>query len=399
MIVNYIHRLAKVFTGSTKPQIDFQHGKTFKAIRMMFGRLRAISSMKILEAVMAAPEAAWNFQELLPKEFRSFASVIVTSANLPEELKALQSAEHDWEVLSGKLSLFENLASAAGMNMLSDEMFQHLQAPVQAYLDEYLPACRKPMDEIGLGLLHELKQAKDKFGGVVSCAETWQMEPMMVIFDADEEEIKAELEGISHNLTSLQTFCNGMRAVAGHSTSHPKFKVLIDDFNKFLVDSTSMIQDMKKVGTYLIVASELLAPSDGAVKENVQEALKFCSQEFGISKEIISGKLLKMVNDALANKKPQQNKSNAAPAKKVKAVAGADSKEKDAAAAPKKRSRAPKEEKEGKDKKKTKKWVDWATPEWQILNFLLRQSAPVFTRERHGPHEVLTKQNKTPAPK
>ena len=138
--------------------------------------------------------------------------------------------------------------------------------------------------------------------------------------------MKAELGGIKSNLDQMQSFCESMGGVIGHSSGNEMLKSCIECCGKFAKEAASLMKDVKKACTTLVVAAEFLC-DDPPTRKSVQHVLKFVGDEFGLSKEDLPSKLRKLVADALADNKVKKDKENkdesmpaAEPKKRAKAA-------------------------------------------------------------------------------
>lgn len=326
----YCLRLSKVLNPSSKAQASTPAGVAYKALRSMLTRLQRLVASQVIMAVASEPSSKWtldDFVKCLPPSFHPSARGIHACSTLQEERKALETAEHEWDFLARKLSFFETISSSLEIGLLGEEFMKHFKEPCAAYVEAYIQACEMPLKEVGEGLSSELTKFWKTYGHVIDCAETWQMQQVSSFFDRDNEEsMKAELGGIKSNLDQMQSFCESMGGVIGHSSGNEMLKSCIECCGKFAKEAASLMKDVKKACTTLVVAAEFLC-DDPPTRKSVQHVLKFVGDEFGLSKEDLPSKLRKLVADALADNKVKKDKENkdesmpaAEPKKRAKAA-------------------------------------------------------------------------------
>lgn len=280
-----------------RDQTESQLVKTVHALAAYGQRLEHVTSRKILEQMLERPDLDTSFflTITLPREVFHLLDALVSWRTCNDELQKLNSTENDLHFLTDKITLFETLAAARTEPIMNEDAFAALKETSSEYCSKYLEQLSKCINELGTSVVEDLKGFKTKYGAAYTCADTWEMDTVTHLFESDTN--VAEVKAASDAIVSLANICGTMSGIVGHSTVDEGLKAITEKMKLFSADAGKLISECKGVGATVIVSGTIL--NDPNTKENVLNALALASDYFNVGKDVLPGKLKKLVIDAL----------------------------------------------------------------------------------------------------
>ena len=319
----YVENLGKCFlnTSLSPDQQEAPAGMAFNAIANLLRRLQHVSDCKVLDFMLCHPDVSLDTSKVFGSHrARAIGNAISTWREIDSEIKALRDQEHDWAFFASKLSLFESLSIAVKDPVMKDKMFEELHGPCRLFVDTFLEVTQKAFQQLGPSYLDDLTQFESKYGKMVECAETWQMEPVMHLLEQADDTllcVGSELDTFTSSAENVEVLCESLKSFTSHGTTNDKLLALQEDVRKFHQNAQGMIKTGKKTAATSVMASLMVATAEYTPDaKHVQEGLKLCHERFGTTKDILPQKLQKLVNDLIADgkskgsKKRQQNEKN-----------------------------------------------------------------------------------------
>lgn len=344
-----VERFGNAFIKGAVPQkqMGSEPALAFGAIGQMLKRLEHVTSMKILQHIMDHNHDDVNVdvEKLLPKDHSAVAHAMTTWQLVPKELKDLEDQELDLTFIASKIGFFESFSLAVASPLMDDPMFSEAKDICQKYVTSFLQITETALTDLGESVLSDLKKFDDKYQQVVTCAETWQMEPVQGLFEEEANlDAKSDIEQLQASYDNVIKLCESLKDLIGHSSTNEEMKRLIGKAHTFIKQASATKRSVGKTAFTLIVAACILTESADSVKASVDEALQLCRHDFGVTQADLPGKLGKMVADMGSGKPVGKKRGNAAPTEEAKA-----------APKPKRAKPAPKEADGGEKLKKAKK--------------------------------------------
>lgn len=124
-------------------------------------------------------------------------------------------------------------------------------------VDTFLEVTQKALEQLRPSYF-DLTKFESKYGKMVECTETWQMEPVMHLLDnADDTTlcVGSELDTFTASAENVDGLCEALKSFTGHATTNDRLLSLQEEVRKFHHTAQGLIKTGKKTAATAVMAA------------------------------------------------------------------------------------------------------------------------------------------------
>lgn len=256
--------------------------------------------------------------------------------------------------------LFSRQTTSSTRICIPDARFQPLKDQFQAFACAFVQSIDSCLSTLNEAHLSVFEQFQEKYGPVATSCEKWQVAGSSEAFGpgyqataASLEQVVAAQANVKPSMAALATFCSH-----GSGSESREFQEVLGKAKEIYKNGVLLMKEASRIGALVVVAGVIL--KDSATPEDAKATLDFAVKEFGLVKEALPAKMLKLVTDLIKAKGisddiPDHRDPQGQGGRKNRARASSQPEGKKEEEEEKVSKRARKEKKDDKDKEKKDK--------------------------------------------